>query len=142
LDVDRIPPMIYDANRTAESRDLVQEFRGSRYFDVVGEVDSYRPIEVAMDQRRILVGVAIPPDYSRDLLEGKVTPVQILLDGSDSNTASIAMGYAEGIVQSYARRAREDAQSLRTGNVLQPPVTAEVRVWYNTDLISRNFIVP
>ena len=142
LDVDRIPTMIYDANRTVESRKLVQEFRGSRYFDVIGEVDSYHPIELAMDQRRILVGVAIPADYSRDLLQGKVSPVQILLDGSDSNTASIAMGYAEGVVQTYARHAREDAQSLRTGSVLQPPVEARVRVWYNTDLISRNFIVP
>ncbi|HSP70151.1 MAG TPA: ABC transporter permease [Bryobacteraceae bacterium] len=142
LDVDRIPTMIYDANRTAESRNLVLAFRGSRYFQVIDEVDSYRPIEKAMDQRRILVGVAIPVDYSRDLLEGKVSPVQILLDGADSNTASIAMGYAQGVIQTYARQAREDAQSLRTGSVLRPPVEAEVRVWYNTDLVSRNFIVP
>ncbi len=61
LDVDRIPTIIYDADRSAESQKLVQEFRGSRYFQVVDEVDSYKPItERAMDQRRILVGVAIP----------------------------------------------------------------------------------
>ena len=142
LDVDRIPTMIYDANRTVESRNLVLAFRGSRYFQVIDEVDSYRPIEKAMDQRRILVGVAIPADYSRDLLQGKVSPVQILLDGADSNTASIAMGYAQGVVQTYARQARDDAQSLRTGSVMQPAVDAQVRVWYNTDLVSRNFIVP
>jgi len=142
LDVDRIPTMIYDANRTAESRNLVLAFRGSRYFQVIDEVDSYRPIEKAMDQRRILVGVAIPADYSRDLLQGKVSPVQILLDGADSNTASIAMGYAQGVVQTYAKQARDDAQSLRTGSVTQPAVDAQVRVWYNTDLVSRNFIVP
>jgi len=142
LDVDRIPTMIYDANRTVESRNLVLAFRGSRYFQVIDEVDSYRPIEKAMDQRRILVGVAIPADYSRDLLQGKVSPVQILLDGADSNTASIAMGYAQGVVQTYAKQARDDAQSLRTGSVMQPAVDAQVRVWYNTDLVSRNFIVP
>jgi len=142
LDVDRIPTMIYDANRTSESRNLVLAFRGSRYFDVIEEVDSYRPIEKAMDQRRILVGVAIPADYSRDLLQGKVSPVQILLDGADSNTASIAMGYAQGVVQTYAKQTRDNAQSLRTGSVMQPAVDAEVRVWYNTDLVSRNFIVP
>ena len=142
LDVDRIPTMIYDANRTVESRNLVLAFRGSRYFQVIDEVDSYRPIEKAMDQRRILVGIAIPADYSRDLLQGKVSPVQILLDGADSNTASIAMGYAQGVVQTYARQARDDAQSLRTGSVMQPAVDAQVRVWYNTDLVSRNFIVP
>jgi len=142
LDVDRIPTMIYDANRTSESRNLVLAFRGSRYFDVIEEVDSYRPIEKAMDQRRILVGVAIPADYSRDLLQGKVSPVQILLDGADSNTASIAMGYAQGVVQTYAKQTRDNAQSLRTGSVMQPAVDAQVRVWYNTDLVSRNFIVP
>ena len=70
LDVDRIPTMIYDANRTVESRNLVLAFRGSRYFQVIDEVDSYRPIEKAMDQRRIRVGVASPADYSRDLLQG------------------------------------------------------------------------
>jgi ABC-2 type transport system permease protein len=142
LDVDRIPTMIYDADRSAVSQNLVQQFRGSRYFQIVDEVDSYKPIERAMDQRRILVGVAIPYDYSRDLLQGKVSPVQILLDGSDSNTASIAMGYAEGLIQTYALHARESAQSQRTGSVLQLPVDASVRVWYNPDLISRNFIVP
>jgi len=142
LDVDRIPTMIYDADRSAVSQNLVQEFRGSRYFQIVDEVDSYKPIERAMDQRRILVGVAIPYDYSRNLLAGKESPVQILLDGADSNTAAIAMGYAEGLVQSYAGHAREDAQSLRSGSVLRPPVDTSVRVWYNPDLLSRNFIVP
>jgi ABC-2 type transport system permease protein len=142
LDVDRIPAMIYDADRSAISQNLVQEFRGSRYFQIVDQVDSYAPIERAMDQRRILVGIAIPADYSRDLLRGKESPVQVLLDGSDSNTASIAMGYAEGLVQTYALHARESAQSQRTGSVLQPPVSASVRVWYNPDLVSRNFIVP
>ncbi|MGH9645751.1 MAG: ABC transporter permease [Bryobacteraceae bacterium] len=142
LDVDRIPTMIYDADQSAVSQNLVQEFRGSRYFQIVDEVDSYKPIERAMDQRRILVGVAIPYDYSRNLLAGKEAPVQILLDGTDSNTASIAMGYAEGLVQSYAQNAREDAQSMRAGSVLRPPVGASVRVWYNPDLVSRNFIVP
>jgi len=142
LDVDRIPTMIYDADHSAVSQNLVQEFRGSRYFQIVDEVDSYKPIERAMDQRRILVGVAIPYDYSRNLLAGKEAPVQILLDGADSNTASIAMGYAEGLVQAYAAHAREDAQSMRAGSVLRPPVDASVRVWYNPDLLSRNFIVP
>jgi len=142
LDVDRIPTMIYDADHSAVSQNLVQEFRGSKYFQIVDEVDSYKPIERAMDQRRILVGVAIPYDYSRNLLAGKEAPVQILLDGADSNTASIAMGYAQGLVQAYAGHAREDAQSMRAGSVLKPPVDASVRVWYNPDLLSRNFIVP
>jgi ABC-2 type transport system permease protein len=68
--------------------------------------------------------------------------VQLLLDGSDSNTASIAQGYAVGIVQTYAARLRGEAQSMHGGNVPPVGVSAENRVWYNPDMVSRNFIVP
>ncbi len=142
LDVDHIGTVVYDADRSPQSEALVQQFRGSRYFQIIDEVDSYKPIERAMDQRRGLVGLVIPTDYSRDLLEGKEAEVQILLDGTDSNTASIALGYAEGLIQSYASQARDSAQSQHTGSVMQLPVDARIRVWYNTDLVSRNFIVP
>jgi ABC-2 type transport system permease protein len=142
LDVDHIGTVVYDSDRSPQSEALIQQFRGSRYFQIIDEVDSYKPIERAMDQRRGLVGLVIPTDYSRNLLEGKEAEVQILLDGTDSNTASIALGYAEGLVQSYARQTHDNAQSQRTGSVMQPPVDARIRVWYNTDLVSRNFIVP
>ncbi len=142
LDVDRIPTVVYDLDRTNVSEALIKDFRGSRYFDIVDEVHGYRPIEQDVDKSKALLGVVIPEDYSRDLALGKTAPVQFLLDGSDSNTASIAMGYAEGMLQGYAQRRRLDAEMSRTGSVLQPPIDARVRVWYNTDLVSRNFIVP
>jgi ABC-2 type transport system permease protein len=142
LDVDRIPTVIYDLDRTSVSEALIKDFRGSRYFDIVGEVHGYRPIEQDVDKSNALLGVVIPENYSRDLALGKTAPVQFLLDGSDSNTASIAMGYAEGMLQGYAQNRREDAEMSRTGSVMQPPIDARIRVWYNTDLVSRNFIVP
>ena len=133
LDVDRIPTVIYDQNNTPQSRELVREFQGSRYFQIVEEAQSYRPIERGMDTRRVLLGVVIPNDYTRDLLMGKEAQVQLLLDGADSNTASIAVGYAEAVVQGYTARLR---------GLGPPPVQASVRVWYNPDLLSRDFIVP
>ncbi len=142
LDVDRIPTAIYDQDHTPQSRELAREFRGSRYFQIVDEVQSYGPIEKGMDTRKVLLGVVIPNDYSRNLLSGKEAQVQLLIDGADSNTASIAQGYAEGVVQNYALRMRGDAQSQRTGSVTNAPVETSIRVWYNTDLLSRNFIVP
>jgi len=142
LDVDRIPTVIYDLDRTSVSEGLIKDFRGSRYFDIVAEVHGYRPIEQDVDKSNALLGVVIPENYSRDLALGKTAPVQFLLDGSDSNTASIAMGYAEGMLQGYAQRRRQDAEMSRTGSVMQPPIDARIRVWYNTDLVSRNFIVP
>ena len=142
LDVDRIPTVVYDMDGTAVSDALVKDFRGSRYFEIIEEVHNYRPIEQGMDSRRALLGVVIPKDYSKNLAAGKKTEVQFLLDGSDSNTASIAMGYAVTMIQNYAQSRREDAEMTRTGNVISLPVEPRVRVWYNTDLVSRNFIVP
>jgi ABC-2 type transport system permease protein len=142
LDVDRIPTAIYDQDQTPQSRELIREFQGSRYFEMVDQVQNYRPIDRGMDTRRILLAVVVPPKYSENLLSGKEAQVQLLLDGADSNTASIAQGYAEGVVQNYAQRLRESAQSQFTGTVIRPAIETSVRVWYNTDLLSRNFIVP
>ncbi len=142
LDVDQVETMIYDLDNTPQSEGLVREFYGSRYFDVRGEASSYREIENAMDREQARVGVVIPADYAKNLLQGRTAQVQILIDGSDSNTASIALGYAEGLIQAYAVRWRDDAESERAGRVFQPPVEARVRVWYNTDLESKNYIVP
>ncbi len=142
LDVDRIPTILYDLDHSSQSQDLMREFRGSRYFDIVGESDSYHPIEREIDARRALIGVVIPNDYSRNIALGKEAQVQLLLDGSDSNTATTALGYAEGLVAAYSRRVQEEAQRQRAGAVIHGGVETRIRVWYNPDLVSRNFIVP
>ena len=84
----------------------------------------------------------IPRYYSRHLLAGDEADVQLLLDGSDSNTASIALGYAEAVVESYSAQLRSNAQVQRGGQPLRVPVDPRIRVWYNSDLESRNYIVP
>src|ERR1700690_3629653 len=143
LDVDRIPTIVYNLDGSPQSVDLVRDFRGSRYFSIIEETHSYRPIEQALDARRAMLGVVIPPDYTRNLLSGSSeAQVQLLLDGSDSNTAAIARGYAEGIVQTHAARLRGEAQSMHAGQIPPVGVNAEARVWYNPDMVSRNFIVP
>src|SRR5579863_2166870 len=86
LDVDQVPTLVYDQDGTEASRDLVKQFAGSRFFDIWGEVDGYGPIERGIDSNKILMAVVIPRDYSRNVAAGREAPVQILLDGSDSNT--------------------------------------------------------
>ena len=142
LDVDQIPAYVYDQDGTPQSRELIDQFRGSRYFQIVGAVHDYRPIERMVDRSKILIGIVVPRDYSRNLLAGKETDVQILLDGSDSNTASIALGYADAIIQSFSAQLRSDAQMRLGGQPMKVPVNTEVRVWYNSDLKSKNYIVP
>lgn len=142
LDVDRIPTIVYDLDRTPQSREVIDEFSGSRFFSVIEIADSYRPIERAMGARRALLGVVIAPGFAHDLLSGNRAQVQLLLDGSDSNTASIAQGYANGVVQNMAARMRSEAQTTRGGKIPQGGVGVETRVWFNPDMLSRNFIVP
>lgn len=142
LDVDRIPTLVYDADRTAASRELISRLEGSRYFEILGYVDSYRPIQEGIDEGRILMGVAIPQDYGRQVAAGGRADVQVLIDGSDSNTASIALGYVESLVRDYSFELRSAALERRAGRRLEPPVEARLRVWYNNTLESRNYVVP
>jgi len=140
LDVDRIPTFVYDLDQSPKSRDLVKDFRGSRYFHVVEEVHGYRPIEQAINRRACLLGVVIPDHFAKDIELKQPAQVQLLIDGSDSNTAAIAQGYAESLVLIYSQRLQTPIQTA-AGNV-PANVVPDVRVWYNPDLLSGNFIVP
>jgi len=142
LDVDRIPTLVYDQDQTEASRDLIRQFQGSRFFDIRGFVDNYAAVQGAIDRSRILMAVVIPRDYSQNVGASREAPVQILLDGSDSNTASIALGYAETVVQNYSLELRTQMMNRRGGERIAPPVDARLRVWYNSSLESKNYVVP
>jgi ABC-2 type transport system permease protein len=142
LDVDRIPTLIYDADQTADSRELLSRFQASRYFQVRGYVNDYRSLELEIDRATILMGIAVPRHYGERVEAGEKSEVQILLDGSDSNTASIALTYAESLVNQYAFQLRAKAQNHTGGMNLVLPVDPRLRVWYNASLESKNYVVP
>jgi len=142
LDVDRIPTLVFDQDRSPQSRELIMRFAGSRYFHILDSVDDYRVIDREIDAGRCLLALVIPRDYGRKLLASQPAEVQAILDGSDSNTASIAQGYVEALARAYAFQLRVDALNRKGGGKLDPPVDPQLRVWYNTELRSRNYIVP
>lgn len=142
LDVDRIPTLIYDSDKTPESRELLARFQGSRYFQVLGSADNYQTVERRIDSGECLLAVIIPQDFSRNLLKGTPVQVQLLIDGSDSNTASIARGYAEALLGNHRLALLSEAQSQKGTVSLPQPVQAHIRIWYNSELESRNYIVP
>ena len=142
LDVDRVSTLIYDQDNTQASHDLTDKFRGSKYFEIEGTVENYAAMERAIDRNKVLMGVVIPRDYSKLLRSGHDAPVQLLLDGSDSNTASITLGYAESVVRSYSFDVRAEMQNRRGGQRAVPPVDPRLRVWYNSSLESKNYVVP
>jgi ABC-2 type transport system permease protein len=142
LDVDRIPIIVYDASQSPESRELIAYFQGSRYFQILGTASDYRTIEQKIDEDECMLGLVVPQDYSRDLFSDHEPQIQLLFDGSDSNTASIALGYANGIVQTAALKIRMLAQNRMAGSNTSLPVDARLRIWYNSELKSKNYIVP
>jgi ABC-2 type transport system permease protein len=142
LDVDRIPTIVYDADQSATSRALIARFQGSRFFDVRGFTSGYHAIEQGIDRNQILMGLAIPQGYSRRIQAAEPADVQILLDGSDSNTASIALGYADSLVTSYALELRTQGANRSIGIHPHIPIEPRLRVWYNTTLESKNYVVP
>lgn len=142
LDVDRIPLLIWDQDKTPQSRALLDRFRGSRLFAVQGDIDSYRPAELGLDRGDVLAVLVVPIDFGRKLAAGQQTPVQMLLDGSDSNTASIALGYARAMVAGYSNEVRTEYQVRNGAGELKPPVDPQLRVMFNNELKSKNYIVP
>ncbi|MGC9970108.1 MAG: ABC transporter permease [Bryobacteraceae bacterium] len=142
LDVDQIPTLVYDSDKTPESRELIARFQGSRFFQILDYVNEYHTIEKRIDQDQCLLAVVVPQGYARELLAGREPQVQLIFDGSDSNTASIARGYADTLLQVYAMDVRTRALDRKGGAKLNPPVDARLRVLYNNELKSRNFIVP
>ena len=142
LDVDRVPTWIHDADRSPQSRELISRFHASRYFQVLGTADRLNTVEQKIDRDQCLLGVSIPRGFARDLVAGRQVEVQLLLDGSDSNTASIARSYAEALVGLHAVELQERAQVRKMGFRSPPPVETRSRVWYNSDLKSKNYIVP
>ena len=142
LDVDHVPITVYDQDATEASRNLIRQFAGSRFFDLEGMAANYPAIERAIDRNDILIGVVIPHSFGKDVYSGRGANVQLLADGSDSNTAAIAMGYAQSIVQGYSSEVRSDILNRKGIKPPRPPVAAQMRVWYNSSLQSKNFVVP
>ncbi len=139
LDVNNLPTIVYDQDRSAASREFLRGFTESGYFTVVATARAWLEIERALDGGRAQVALVVPPNFARDLDLGRRVAVQALLDGSDANTATIATGYVEAI----ARRFSERLVVENAGGIVRPPaVEGRLRVWYNADLQSKNFIVP
>ncbi|MDD5746975.1 MAG: ABC transporter permease [Candidatus Omnitrophica bacterium] len=141
LDVDYVPLVIWDQEQSYLSRDFILNFNNSRYFQITGYYDNYPAMEERINTNRALMAMIIPPDFSYRLESGQTAPVQLLVDGSDSNTASIALGYAEAITGRYNARFIRD-RYRRYGRSFNDPLQLRPRVWFNETLQSRNFIIP
>jgi drug efflux transport system permease protein len=136
-DVHNVSTYVVDHDRTTESRALVDALTAPGYFRLVGQSDRPADLAAALDRGTAVVGLQIPQGFARDLAAGRGADVQVLVDGTNSNTGTVAQGYATRIVQEFgvdyaARRAMR----------LEGGVDLRTRAWYNPDLQSQTYNVP
>jgi ABC-2 type transport system permease protein len=133
-DIRMTPTFVLDHDRSRTSRELVEALTVSGYFKVIARSD--RPVDMvrALERGDAIVGLVIPAGFDRALADGDGASVQLLLDGTNSNTAMTARGYAEQIIRNYARRI--EPGSHRTA------IDLRERAWYNPNLSSRDYNVP
>lgn len=142
-DVRNVPVAVYDGDRSADSRLIVEEIAHSYYFHLVPAAQDSRDLERQLLTGKAQIGVHIPPNFHRDLMLGKTPQIGLLVDGTDSNTAGVAAAYLQGILrqrslQFQTRQSRADGSF----GVDMPILTPEPRVWFNDELKSINFMVP
>ena len=142
LDVDNIETVVVDQDRTDLSRDFIRRLDASSYFHVKAHLADTRIVADWLDRDRATVAVVIPPDWTENLRSDREAPLQILLDGSDPNFANIARGYVNAFVEQYNGKLLADFLTRRGIEPIRAPVEGRIRVWFNEDLESRNFIVP
>lgn len=135
-DVEDIETAVLDQDGSARSRELLSAFWSSGYFTLETRLERYDEIDPLLDRGAVRVVLVVPPGFARDLDAGRPAELQALVDGSDANTATIALGYARAIVQEFSRDVRLEGREAGS------PLETRTRVWYNEELLSRNMIVP
>ena len=136
FDLNRVPIAVYDQDQSQASRDLMAQFLGSHIFEQVAALDNARQINPLIDSRQVDLVLSIDRRFSRDLLTHQPGPVQLIVDGRDSNTALIILGYANSIITSFS------LNWMRTHGEPPAPALLDVRAQYNPTLSSQWFIVP
>ncbi len=142
-DVQNVKTAVYDLDNTPESRDVAARFAGSGYFQVVEYVDSDRRMEYLVNHGTVKAVIRMNREFGAELRAGRTAPLQLILDGTDSNTAGIVLSYAAKITATHNERIRLEQASRAFGPFFRVGgVTMESRAWFNDNLESRNFYVP
>lgn len=141
FDVRHVPLAVFDQSRTPESRAYVEKFRHTEHFDHRYDVASYAEIEHLFINGRAKVALVIPTDFARDLLASRATRVQILVDGSDANSAGQAVANATRMTLDHSQRLLLEGYAHTKGGRLLP-LDYRPRVWFNPDLETSRFLIP
>lgn len=143
LDVRLVRTIVFDQDRSVTSRNFIERFTSSGYFKIEKYVSNYDEITKEIDKGNVILALVIPNDFEKNIFSRRTASVQALFNGSDGNTAGIVAGYSQNIVSTYSQNIvlnflNRSGQKLSAAPVISP----EIRVWYNPELKTRNFMVP
>ena len=136
-DVNNISTAFYDLDRSYESRELARRLESSGYFNIAYTPASPNEVQELVDRGKVTMALQVNRGFSKDLKRNIPTEVQIIVDGSDSNTATVAMDYANKIIMQYTKD-----RGLQTGKISPAKIDLRTRAWYNPELRSKNYNVP
>jgi ABC-2 type transport system permease protein len=146
-DIRNVPVVVSDADRSSASRDLIERFRASRNFSIVDVVTGLNEVNPYLERGRAWMAVAIPAGYGEAIGAGRPAAVQVVADGSDSNSANIGLGYATNLIAGYAQDLAASSPArieVANGERLPQPgrIEPRIRIWFNPELESRDFMIP
>ena len=142
LDVDNVRTVVVDQDRTGLSRDFIRKLNASSYFDIIHHLNDSMSAITYLDQGSTTMAIVIPPGWTADLKADRSASLQVLLDGSDPNYAGISRGYITAFIERYNRDSLISFLNRRGMEQIKAPIDGRIRVWFNEDLNSQNFIVP
>jgi ABC-2 type transport system permease protein len=141
LDVQHIKMAVFDEEKSAESREFINSFVTSGYFEYVQMLSSSAEATKLLDDAQVKCALIIPSDFSHKLASNDAADVQVLVDGMDSNMATTIIGYVQVIALQYSQKiVLKDLAKIGRGNYI--PIQFEARIWYNPELKSAKFLVP
>ncbi|HAJ26384.1 MAG TPA: hypothetical protein DCG53_03925 [Syntrophus sp. (in: bacteria)] len=142
LDVENVQTVIVDYDGTMQSRDLVRRLDASPYFQVVARLKNSGEAADWLDHGWTTLALVIPPDWTRNIQADREAPLQVLIDGSDPNFANISAGYITAFLERENTKYLHNFLNRQGREQMKPPLEGRIRIWFNEDLESRNFIVP
>ncbi|KQC08686.1 MAG: hypothetical protein APR62_04190 [Smithella sp. SDB] len=142
LDVDNVETVFVDYDKTEFSRDFIRNLDASSYFHVAEILPGIKDAVDYLDHDRAKLAIVIPPDFKKKMGADRETQMQIIIEGSDPTFGIIVRGYITSFVEKYNRKLLLEFLNRHGQEKINPPVEGRIRIWFNEDMESRNFIIP
>lgn len=142
-EVDKIPTAVFDQSKTQESREYIDKFVASNYFNVIYYVSSDKELSDLIDGTKVKAGLIIPSRYAEDIRRSKTPNTQLIIDGTDPTTARTALSSGQLVTEMYSKSFKEKAlKKIGASAANMPGISISTRVWYNPNLKSTRFSIP